>query len=240
MDRERAVWRAAHDTTSGKIRPTIRRSQTNRAHGPTRTENGPAPTPGPVPVDTHTAKSTTWGATTASRPREMRISGASGSFGVTRYQWPRIIAANTPPVAIARITSWSRSGTAKTVPPAQARAPNTNVAAAANRPAAAIHGARWRRARATTYTPASTVKAASATRRGWSNAGSIRIGEPDEAMGRAWSDSTARIPRTTAQAAVKARNPRVASVRSRARTTATNDPIANPVRTVQLMNARFS
>ena len=29
----------------------------------------------------------------------MRISGPSGSFGVTRYQWPRIIAANTPPVA---------------------------------------------------------------------------------------------------------------------------------------------
>ena len=48
------------------------------------------------------------------------------------------------------------------------------------------------------------------------------------------------MPRTTAQAAVKARNPRVASVRIRARTTATNDPIARPVRTVQLMNARFS
>ena len=31
----------------------------------------------------------------------MRMSGASGSFGVTRYQWPRIIAAKTPPVATA-------------------------------------------------------------------------------------------------------------------------------------------
>ena len=27
------------------------------------------------------------------------MSGASGSLGVTRYQWPRIIAAKTPPVA---------------------------------------------------------------------------------------------------------------------------------------------
>ena len=37
------------------------------------------------------------------------MSGASGSFGVTRYQWPRIIAAKTPPMAALTTASWTSS-----------------------------------------------------------------------------------------------------------------------------------
>ena len=41
-------------------------------------------------------------------------SGASGSFGVTRYQWPRIIAAKTPPVAaVNAVNSTSRPSVAE-------------------------------------------------------------------------------------------------------------------------------
>ena len=69
---------------------------------------------------------------------------------------------------------------------------------------------------------------------------SATIGEPPSVAGRAWSDRKARIARSTAQVAVKARNPRVAPVRRLASTTAPNDPTARAVRTVQLMNARFS
>ena len=87
IDRVRAVWTAAHETTSGKISPTIRRSQTNSAHGPTSAANG-ATSAGPAPVATQTTNSTTWTATTASSTRDRRMSGASGSLGVTRYQWP--------------------------------------------------------------------------------------------------------------------------------------------------------
>jgi hypothetical protein len=63
---------------------------------------------------------------------------------------------------------------------------------------------------------------------------------PETAAGNAWSDRNARMPITTADPAVKDRKPRVASVRSRASTTAANEPNARLVRTVQLMNARFS
>ena len=40
IERVRAVWTDAQHTMSGKIRPTISRSQTNSAHGPTSDENG--------------------------------------------------------------------------------------------------------------------------------------------------------------------------------------------------------
>ena len=76
----------------------MRRSQTKSAHGPTSAANG-APSAGPAPIATQAQKSTTWRTTTARSDRASRMSGASGSLGVTRYQWPRIIAAKTPPVA---------------------------------------------------------------------------------------------------------------------------------------------
>ena len=40
MERDRAVWTAAHDTISGKIRPMIRRIQTKNAHDPLSAANG--------------------------------------------------------------------------------------------------------------------------------------------------------------------------------------------------------
>src|SRR6185312_12962216 len=79
-----------------------------------------------------------------------------------------------------------------------------------------------------------------ATRRGSSNAGFTTIGESPSVTGRARSERYASAPKTTAHAAVKARKPRVASVRSRARITAPSEPIASAVSSVQLMNARFS
>ena len=51
IERVRAVWTDAQETISGKISPTIRRSQTNSAHGPTSDANG-ATSAGPAPVPT--------------------------------------------------------------------------------------------------------------------------------------------------------------------------------------------
>ena len=85
IERVRAVWTDAQQTINGKISPTMRRSQTNKAHGPTSDENG-ATSAGPAPVPTQATKSTTWTITMTSRARASRMSGASGSFGVTRYQ----------------------------------------------------------------------------------------------------------------------------------------------------------
>ena len=79
IDRVRAVWTDAQQTMSGKISPTISRSQTNSAHGPTSDENG-ATSAGPAPVAVHATNSTTWSATTASRTRASRMSGASGQL----------------------------------------------------------------------------------------------------------------------------------------------------------------
>ena len=45
IERVAAVWTAATDTISGKISPTMRRSQTNSAHGPISALNG-APSAG--------------------------------------------------------------------------------------------------------------------------------------------------------------------------------------------------
>ena len=59
IERVRAVCTDAQHTISGKISPTIRRSQTNSAHGPTSEENG-ATSAGPAPVPTHHTNSTTW------------------------------------------------------------------------------------------------------------------------------------------------------------------------------------
>src|SRR6187397_1242368 len=92
IERVRAVWTAAHDTTSGKIRPTMSRSQTKRAYGPVSAANGASSGAGPAPVPIQTQNRTIWNATTNRSARDRRINGDSGNFGVTRYQWPRIIA----------------------------------------------------------------------------------------------------------------------------------------------------
>jgi hypothetical protein len=57
IDRVRAVWTAAQDTTSGNTSPISRRSQTNSAQGPTSAPKGPSPpfgpeAPGPAPKPT--------------------------------------------------------------------------------------------------------------------------------------------------------------------------------------------
>src|SRR6187401_247615 len=171
IDRDRAVWTDAQQTISGKISPTMRRSQTNSAHGPTSDENG-ATSAGPAPVPTQATKSTTWTTTMTSKARARRMSGASGSFGVTRYQWPRIIAANTPPMAALTTTSWTSNGTAPGDPPPHARAPNSSVATAAR---SAPHSTAWATrapARRATSEPAAMMQnSSSATWRGPSQAG---------------------------------------------------------------------
>ena len=87
IERVRAVWIAAHDTTSGNTSPTTSRSHTNRAHGPVSGANGPPPEP--PPSATETTKNTSWSTTTTGAgPARTARADASGSFGVTRYQWP--------------------------------------------------------------------------------------------------------------------------------------------------------
>ena len=108
------------------------RSQTNSAHGPTNDANG-ATSAGPAPVAIHAQKSATWTTTTTSSTRARRMSGASGSFGVTRYQWPRIIAAKTPPIAALTTASWMRERYAPSGASPHARAPNRSAATAAAR-----------------------------------------------------------------------------------------------------------
>src|SRR6476660_2173357 len=188
IDRERAVWTDAQQTTNGKISPTIRRSHTKRAHGPTSDENG-ATSAGPAPVAVQATNSTTWATTTASSTRASRIRGASGSLGVTRYQWPRISAAKTPPMAALTTASWTSRETAPKEPPPQASAPNTRVAVAAARPAQSrAEAIRGPRLRATSQSATTAMKTTRAARRGASQAGSTTTGDVPSESGRAPSE----------------------------------------------------
>ena len=67
----------------------------------------------------------------------------------------------------------------------------------------------------------------------------MTTGEPPSVAGSAPSLSHARAPNPIAHAAVNPRNPLVAADARRSTTTAAYDPSASPVRTVQLMKARF-
>ena len=192
IERVRAVWSAAHDTISGNTSPITSRSHTNSAHGPTSAENGPpalaVPAPGPAPKPTQATNRITCSATIHSSRRETITSGASGRRGVTRYQCPRIIAANTPPVAAASTASWIASGTAPSGPPPHVSAPSAMTARPATNPAIAGTTPRRPRARATPVIRARTTKATSARRRGSSNAGSTGTGTPSAMTGRPVSD----------------------------------------------------
>src|SRR4051812_11813118 len=243
IDRLRAVCSAAHDTTSGNTSPTISRSHTNSAHDPNSAANGPPVAPGPIPSPTHVRNSTTWSATTHSSRRETSTSGPSGSLGVTRYQWPRIIAANTPPVASVSTRSCSdRPATPAALPP-QVRPPSSRTRIPAVIPIAPGIRARPPRASTSVVSVANTRNTISAVRRGTSNAGSTITGEPwtIAPAGRtsAVSDRYARTPQPTAHAAVNVRKPFVAGGRRRAKTTTANEPIASATSTVQLISARL-
>ena len=123
------------------------------------------------------------------------MSGASGSFGVTRYQWPRIIAAKTPPIAAVTTASWVRSDTVPIGPPPQARAPKTSVAAPA---ATAAHSttvpAVGRMRRATRPITASAQNATRAEWRGPSHAASRTTGEAPRVAGSAPSRQPGEDP----------------------------------------------
>ena len=192
IDRVLAVWIAAQEMISGNTSPITRRSQTNRAHGPTSAENGPpppvAPEPGPAPNPTQATNSTAWSATIHRSRRDTSTSGASGRRGVTRYQWPRIIAAKTPPVAAASSPSWIASGTAPSGPPPHVSAASRITASPASSPAIAGMTARRPRMSAMVVTTASTTNRRRAARRGSSKAALTGIGELTPSGGRPVSD----------------------------------------------------
>ena len=89
----------------------------------------PAPRP-PRPMSCQTKKSAICTPTPMPSVRLSNKSGASGSFGVTRYQWARIIAANEPPVTAARIKSCNASATATSGVGAQPTAATISAATA--------------------------------------------------------------------------------------------------------------
>ena len=232
-------------TTRSAGRPA-RRSGAARRTAPTgRRARRTAPTSaGPAPVATQAANSTTWSATTDEQdPGEQDERRLRAASGVTRYQWPRIIAAKTPPIAAVTTASWVRSETVPSGPPPQASAPKTSVAAAGRerRPAPARAPAAGGSAARRGATTASTQKATSASaprpvpgrvhddRRVAEGGRQGAVGQPGEDPE---ADRTGRG---------EARDSRGSpSVRRRSRTTAAYEPSASPVRTVQLMNARFS
>src|SRR6185503_7902990 len=197
IDRVRAVWTAAQLTINGKTRPTSRRSQTNNAQGPASAANAGVP-PGPAPTAIHATKSASCAASAMASQRDSRTRGASGSRGVTRYQWPSTIAAQTPPRTAARRTSSMRSGMLAKPPPPQPTAANSRASAPATTPAAARIGVRWPPCRRSPYRTASTASAASAARRGASQAGSRAIARFDCRVDRPVSASTARNAKTAA------------------------------------------
>ena len=168
---------------------------------------------------------------TASRTRESRMSGASGSFGVTRYQWPRIIAANTPPVAATqRPRAGASSGDRRrarrrpsaSAPKTQRRAAGAPSAPSLDEPGRSRRGRdrdderRRRRGRRTR---------ASAARRGTSKAGSTRIGESPSAGRQRPSRQPGEDPEADGAGGRERRGSRGSpSVRRRSRTTAANEP----------------
>ena len=176
-------------------------------------------------------------------PRASRMSGASGSFGVTRYQWPRIIAAKTPPMAALTTASWTSSGTA----PSDAAAPGQG----------AEHERRGRGGERRPVERRATPRRRAAGRPASAAASDAEHEQRDPARrvpgrvdhdrrarrasaGRAPSESQARTPKPSAHSGREAAGSRASrSVRRRSRTTAANEPRARPVRTVQLMKARF-
>ena len=112
--------------------------------------------------------------------RDSRISGASGSFGVTRYQWPRIIAAKTPPVAAHEDRELDEQRERPERPAAPGERPGGERQRRPPRAARASTEV-GDRADATGATRASDGEddrtASSAARRGTSQAGSARTGE---------------------------------------------------------------
>src|SRR4051812_41619299 len=136
IDRVRAVWTAAQLTMSGNTSPTSRRSHTNSAQGPTSAANAGVPA-GPAPSAIQATNSPSCTASAIASQRDSPTSGASGSRGVTRYQWPRTIAAQTPPSTAARRTSSIRSGALAQPPPPQLTAANRSARPPATRPATA-------------------------------------------------------------------------------------------------------
>src|SRR5664279_3878696 len=150
------------------------------------------------------------------------------------------MATKTPPVAAASRSPWPSATAAPSRPPPQARAPQARAAMPAARPAAATSGA-IRRARTRAYSRARTVKAIKAPSRGALQVGSTVTVDPGAAAAwtRAPSLRWASSPNPAAHAALNPRKPRVAAVRTRIRTTAPKAPTPRPVRSVQLMKARF-
>ena len=207
IERVRAVCTAAHDTISGKISPTIRRSQTNSAHGPTSEANG-ATSAGPAPVPIHAHEQHDLDDDDDQQDARQQDERRLGQL--RRHQVPvaqdhrREDAADRRADdgqldeqrgrrrAIRRPRPARRTRASRPRPPARPLDDSGEIAG--RRPAGDQRRRRERR----------RTRAAPA-RRGASQAGSTTTGESPSVAGRAPSEITARTPNPRAQIAVKRR-----------------------------------
>ena len=125
IERVRAVRQAIQTSTSGKSRPTTRRSQTKTAFGPVSAAKGSPPG---MPVASHVPKSSSWTTMAQKRMRVVRTRGRSEMRGVTRYQCASTTAAIDPPVTTARASSCTSRGTASGSPAVQPQAASAMAA----------------------------------------------------------------------------------------------------------------
>ena len=223
IERVRAVWTAAHDTTSGKIRPTISRSQTKSAYGPVRAANG-ASSAGPAPVADPDPEQDDLDRDDGEQCPRQEDERRFGQF--RRDEIPVAEDHRGEDPAGGRChegeLEQQRRHSSRVAAPPQDRAAKTRASTPA--PSASEFQPRTGRrpdtpdedgeAPRVRRTPGGRRHGAAPT------AGSSVTGESTIASGSAPSDSQASRPKTTAQAAVKPRNPDVADVRRRRSTTA--------------------
>ena len=235
MDRERAVWTAAHDTINGKIRPMISRIQTKNAHDPLRAANG-ATSAGPAPVAIQKANSATWTASDAEQQARHQDEWRLGQL--RRHEVP-VAEDHRREDAADRSREGMPAGQQeprRVDPLPHASAPKTSTSS----PAAKCNEPRVARDRSApqheeVQRAAIRTNAASAARRGTSNAGFATTGESPSVAGSDPSENHASTPNKRAQIVTNRTNPGVAEVRQRASCAIAYAPTARPVSTVQLM-----
>ena len=171
---------------SGKISPTISRSQTNRAHGPVSALNGPADA-GPAPSPTHATNSADLdGHDRKQDPREQD----ERRFGQPRRHEVPVPEDHRREHAAGRgeqdrQLDEERGSTGRRHRPSRAPRRRTVAAPAASATISSRSAQADERRRATSATNAATEKTASETPRGRSYAGSGTTGEVPRDPGRA-------------------------------------------------------
>ena len=242
IERVRAVWTDAQQTISGKTSPTIRRSQTNSAHGPTSAANGAdvgrpgaRRDPGPEQHDLERDdREQAAGEQDERRLGELRASRGTSGRGSSprrRRRSPRSRPPAGPGATRPRAIRRPRRGHRRPGSRRRRRPPPTRCTVAARRPDPPGDEADHRERRRT---------ATRAARRGASQAGSTHDRRGPERGRQGAVGDPGEEPEADRAGRREAAGSRASpTVRRRSRTTAAYDPSASPVSTVQLMKARF-